>query len=186
MKLIVGLGNPGKQYDGTRHNVGFMAIDILLKHYGINAMREKYNGLYGEVLINDEKIILLKPQKFMNLSGEVVKSFVDFYHLPINDLLIIHDDLDMPIGKLKWRPKGSSGGHNGLKNIETNLHTDVYNRLKIGISNNKQIDTKDYVLGHFDGEDKKNLSSILKEMPQYIEDYLTSSFDCVMNKYNKK
>src|SRR5574344_2330767 len=147
MKLIVGLGNPGKVYENTRHNMGFMTIDNYAKKKNIDINKNKFNGLYGEYNYRGEKIILLKPCSYINLSGEVIKKYVDYFKIDINDLLIIHDDLDIPLGNIKLKPSGSSGGHNGLKNIELNLKRKDYKRIKIGISNNKMIDTKDYVLG---------------------------------------
>lgn len=186
MKLIVGLGNPGREYEKTRHNVGFMALDEILNYWNIDCKKEKFQGLYGEMFYQQEKIVFLKPQKYMNLSGEVVRAYMDFYHLNKEDILIIHDDLDLPIGKLKWRAKGSSGGHNGLKNIELHLGSDAYFRLKIGISNNKQMDTKDYVLGKFTKEEMEQLNPIFHSMVSYIEDFLSLPFSQVMNKYNRK
>lgn len=186
MKLIVGLGNPGSEYENTRHNVGFMIIDNYANEYDVVINKNKLNGLYTELLINNEKIILLKPQKYMNLSGEVVRSFINFYKINVEDIIIINDDLDMPIGKMKLKQQGSSGGHNGLKNIEQHLGTSEYKRLKIGISNNKDIDTKDYVLGKFSKEDKEVLNNEIKLSKQILDDFLTLDFDKVMNKYNTK
>ena len=134
MKLIVGLGNKGKEYDNTRHNIGFMALDRILEEYNLVLNKEKFNGLYIDTVINGEKIIFLKPLKYMNLSGEVIKKYIDFFKIEISDILIISDDMDLDIGRYKLRYKGSSGGHNGLKNIEQNIGTNVYKRLKIGIS----------------------------------------------------
>ena len=126
MKLIVGLGNPGKEYENTRHNMGFMFIDGYAKVKGVEINKKKFNGLYIDFINNGEKTILLKPQTYMNLSGEAVRAFVDFFKIDIKDILIISDDLDMPIGKIKLRPTGSSGGHNGLKNIEQHLNSQDY------------------------------------------------------------
>lgn len=184
MKLIVGLGNPGKEYNNTRHNIGFMCIDKLEQAFNISSNSSKFNGIYSELNYNGEKIILLKPQKYMNLSGEVVKDFVNFFKIDIADVLIICDDLDTQVGTYRLRYKGSSGGHNGLKNIELHLATNEYKRIKIGISNNKNIDTKDYVLGKFTKEEKELINPILDNIPNIIEDYLTYPFDNVMNKYN--
>lgn len=184
MKLIVGLGNPGKEYEKTKHNMGFMAIDEFAKKNNFNVNKEKFGGLYTIEKFNDEKILLLKPQKYINLSGEVVIQFVKFYKIKIDDILIISDDLDINIGKIKIKYKGSSGGHNGLKNIELHLQTKEYKRIKIGISNNKKIDTKDYVLGKFNDNDAKIINEVISKMPDVITDYLTLSFDNLMNKYN--
>ena len=123
---------------------------------------------------------------FINLSGDVIKKYIDFYKINVDDLLIINDDLDMPVGKIKIKTKGSSGGHNGLKNIESNLKTSEYKRIKIGISNNKMIDTKDYVLGKFDSNDKKIINDVVNKMPDIFNDYINLSFDKLMNKYNVK
>ena len=160
MKLIVGLGNPGKEYENTRHNMGFMAIDRFAGKHNVSITKNKFDGLYEELMINSEKVILLKPQRYINLSGEVIKKYVDFYKIDINDILIISDDLDLNIGTYKLKPKGSAGGHNGLKNIEFNLKSQEYKRLKIGISNDKTIETKDYVLGAIKNENMKIYNKI--------------------------
>lgn len=184
MKLIVGLGNPGREYNNTRHNIGFMCIDKICNYFNVTLDSNKFNGLYTQFNYNNEKIILLKPQKYMNLSGEVIRDFVNFFKININDILIICDDLDTKVGSYRLRYKGSSGGHNGLKNIEQNLSTNEYKRIKIGISNNKTIDTKDYVLGKFNKEELDLISPIIDNIPNIIEDYLKLPFDNVMNKYN--
>ena len=184
MKLIVGLGNPGKEYENTRHNIGFMALDKLSQSLNINIDKNKFDGLYGEKIINDEKILFLKPQTYMNLSGEVVRKYVDFFKIKIEDILIINDDLDLPLGKIKIKFQGSCGGHNGLRNIEQHLSTDKYKRIKIGISNNKLFDTKDYVLSKFNKEELEILNKTIDIIPQIFDDYINYSFDKVMSKYN--
>lgn len=186
MKLVVGLGNIGKEYENTRHNIGFKAIDQIACKYNVKINKSKFGGLYEKINVNGEQIILLKPQKYINLSGDVIRQYVEFYKIDINDIFIINDDLDMPVGKIKLKAKGSSGGHNGLKNIESNLKTNEYKRLKIGISNNKNIDTKDYVLGNISKEEQKILNEVLEIVPSIFEDYLTISFEELMNKYNRK
>jgi len=184
MKLIVGLGNPGKEYENTRHNIGFMCLDKIAHNFQVSFDSNKFTGLYTQFNYNGEKIILLKPGKYMNLSGEVIRDFVNFYKISIDDILIICDDLDTNIGTYRLRYKGSSGGHNGLKNIELHLNTKEYKRIKIGISNNKLIDTKDYVLGKFTKEEQDLIKPIIDKMPDIMEDYLKLSFDHLMNKYN--
>jgi len=186
MKLIVGLGNPGKEYDNTRHNIGFMIIDNYANKNNLKIDKNKFNGLYTQFNYKNEKVILLKPQKYMNLSGEVIRDYVNFFKININDILIINDDLDMNVGKIKLKYKGSSGGHNGLKNIELNLGTNEYKRFKVGISNDKNIDTKNYVLGKFTSEEKEVLNKIIDNSLNIINDYLDLDFDLVMNKYNLK
>ena len=184
MKLIVGLGNPGIEYNKTRHNIGFMCIDRIADHFNVSLNSSKFTGYYTQFNYNGEKIILLKPAKYMNLSGEVVRDFVKFFKINIEDILIISDDLDTKVGSYRLRYKGSSGGHNGLKNIELHLSTKDYKRIKIGISNNKNIDTKDYVLGKFTKEELDFINPIIDKMPNIIEDYLKLPFDNVKNKYN--
>lgn len=186
MKLIVGLGNPGLAYSNTRHNVGFMIIDYYVNKYGVKVNKQKFNGLYQDLIINNEKVIFLKPQSFMNLSGEVVKKFVDFFKISVDDILVINDDLDLSLGKYKLKSSGSSGGHNGLKNIEFYLNTKNYKRLKVGISNDKKIDTKDYVLGHFSESDLKVLTTVIEKTSDILDDFFKYSFDKVMNIYNTK
>lgn len=184
MKLIVGLGNPGREYENTRHNVGFMIIDNYANNNNITIDKQKFDGLFVKTNIKGIDIILLKPLKYMNLSGEVVKKFVDFYKINIEDILIINDDLDMQLGKIKLKSKGSSGGHNGLKNIENHLNTQEYKRLKIGISNNKNIDTKDYVLSKFNCEDLKIIQTTIDNTINILNDFLELPFDTLMSKYN--
>ena len=184
MKLIVGLGNPGREYEKTRHNIGFMCIDKIANYFNVDFNMNKFNGIYTQFNYNGEKIILLKPLKYMNLSGEVVRDFVNFFKIDINDILIICDDLDTSVGTYRLRYKGSSGGHNGLKNIELHLNSKDYKRIKIGISNNKNMDTKDYVLGKFSKEEMDLINPIIDKMPNIIDDYLNLSFDNVMSKYN--
>lgn len=186
MKLIVGLGNPGSEYNNTRHNVGFMTIDYYANKYGVKVDKKKFNGLYQDLIINNQKVILLKPQSYMNLSGEVVRKFVDFFKIDIGDILVINDDLDLTIGTYKLKQSGSSGGHNGLKNIELHLNTKDYKRLKIGISNNKKMDTKDYVLGSFSVSETELLNTIIEKSANILDDFLNYSFDKVMNIYNTK
>lgn len=184
MKLIVGLGNPGKKYENTRHNIGFDVIDAYLKENNLALIKKKFNGLYLETLINNEKVIFLKPQKYMNLSGEVVKKYVDFFKIKPLDILIVHDDLDQTLGKIKLKQNSSSGGHNGIKDIENNLGTREYKRLKIGISKNKLIDTKDYVLGKFSKEERILLDESINICLNIIDDFFKLNFNDLMNKYN--
>ena len=186
MKLIVGLGNPGKEYENTRHNIGFMTIDKYANKLNLSIIKNKFNGLFIDTIINGEKTILLKPQAYINLSGEVIKKFVDFYKIDIEDILIIHDDLDLEVGTYKIKQKGSSGGHNGLKNIELHLGTQDYKRIKIGISNNKKIDTKDYVLSKLSNEDNKRLEIVENIVMDILDDYFKLDFNTLMNKYNHK
>lgn len=182
MKMIVGLGNPGDEYKNTRHNIGFMAIDNYVEKNNLK-LSKKFNGLYCKVL-NSESFILLKPLSFMNLSGTVVRKFADYYKIKPEDILIIQDDLDLPLGKIKLKYKGSSGGHNGIKNIIENLNTEEFPRLKIGVSNNKNISTKDYVLGKFSKNEEQIINSDIVLSEKIINDFLRVDFEKVMSKYN--
>ena len=184
MKLIVGLGNPGREYENTRHNVGFMVLDNFCYKNNISVNTNKFNGLYGKGVINGEQVIFLKPQKYMNLSGEVVRDFVNFFKIDVSDILIISDDLDLDIGRYKLKLSGSSGGHNGLKDIEKNLGTKNYKRFKVGISNNKNYDTKDYVLGKFNSSEKEILDKVIDLSFNILSDYFVYNFDKLMSKYN--
>lgn len=186
MKLVVGLGNPGREYENTRHNIGFFMVDKYLESKNIFDYKNKFNGLYIDTVINGEKVIFLKPQSYINLSGEVVKKYIDFYKISIEDILIISDDLDLNVGNFKLKAKGSSGGHNGLKNIELHLKTQEYKRLKIGIANNKHIDTKDYVLAKFSREDIVVYNDLSKVINEILDDYFCTDFGILCGKYNKK
>ena len=184
MKLIVGLGNPGKEYENTRHNIGFMAIDRIVDSLGLKFDKNKFNGSYCVCNINGEKVMFLKPLEYMNLSGNVVGRFVKFFDIDVSDILIIHDDLDMDLGRIKLRPRGSSGGHNGLKNIEANLGTQDYKRVKVGISNDKRFDTKDYVLGTFSKDELESINDTIKLTQNIIDDFIKIEFKEIMSKYN--
>lgn len=187
MKLIVGLGNPGRNYEGTRHNVGFSFIDFYLESKKITpSWKNKFQGLYCEVRIHGEKIMFLKPQSFMNLSGTVVSQFMHFFKIDVEDLLVISDDLDLNLGNFKLRDKGSCGGHNGLRNIEQCIHTQQYKRLKIGISNDKTKDTKDYVLNQFSKEDYTKLQNVFELLISVVDDFFEIDFLSLMNRYNRK
>lgn len=184
MKLIVGLGNPGKEYDGTRHNIGFMVIDNFAKALNIKIDSKKKGASYGQTIIDGEKIFLLKPQHYINLSGEVVAEFINFYKIDIADILIVNDDLDLPLGVFKLKSRGSSAGHNGLKSIEAYLGTNEYKRLKIGISNMKEINTKDYVLGSFSTREKEIVDVTIEKSKDILLDFIKLDFMSLMNKYN--
>ena len=184
MKLIVGLGNPGKEYENTRHNIGFMAVDNYVKLHNLGDFKEKFNGMYIKYQLGNEQGILVKPLSFMNLSGDVVRKYVDYFKIDINDILIIHDDLDMPVGKIKIKVGGSSGGHNGIKDISIKLGTEEFKRLKVGIANNKNVDTKEYVLGRFSKEEKDVIYKAIKETGPILDDYFKYPINDLMSRYN--
>ena len=184
MYLIVGLGNPGKEYENTRHNIGFMMVDYIAEKRNLS-FKEKMGGLFAEDQIDGEKIIVLKPQKYINLSGEVIRKYVDFYKIPIENILVINDDIDLEVGAFKLRLSGGSAGHNGLKNIESHLNTKEYKRIKVGISKNNMFDKKDYVLGKLSKEDLTKIDSLKQIFLNIYEDLVTMTFTNLMNKYNK-
>ena len=184
MKMIVGLGNPGKEYENTRHNIGFMMIDEYARKYHITSFKTKFNGLYAKIYRNGEYFILLKPLSYMNLSGTVVKSFASFFKIKPEDILVIHDDLDLPVGKIKVKFKGSSGGHNGIKNIIENLKTEIFPHFKVGIDKDENILYKDYVIGKFSKSDLEKIQHIYDFSSNIIDDFLDTDIERVMSKYN--
>jgi len=182
MKLIVGLGNPGKKYEKTRHNLGFMAIDYFCKINNLE-FKNKNNAMYSETIINNEKVIFLKPQNYMNLSGDVVFNFVNYYNIDTNDVLIIYDDKDFDVGDIKVKKGGSSGGHNGVQDIITKLHTSDIARVRIGISKNN-IDLADYVLSNLSKSDIEKVNEVLPIVSDIIIDFISNDIEKVMTKYN--
>ena len=184
MKLIVGLGNPGSEYENTRHNAGFLTINKLCEKLNVQLDKSKCKAIYGIYRYNGEKIILAEPQTYMNLSGESVVSLMKFYDIDIKDLIVIHDDLDLPIGKIRIRYQGSCGGQNGMRNIIDLTGTSQINRIRIGISNNKTMDTKDYVLGKFNKEDAKIFNEAIDKAADAIIYSFDHNFEEVMSKFN--
>ena len=184
MKMIVGLGNPGQEYENTRHNIGFIVVDSYAKKNNILKFSEKFNGLYAKVYLNGEYFLLVKPLSFMNLSGTVVKQYANYYKINPKDILVIQDDLDLPVGKIKLKYKGSSGGHNGIRNIIDNLDTEYFPRFKIGIGKDAFISTKDYVLGQFSLDERKKIDAICTFSSNIIDDFITTDFEKMMSKYN--
>ena len=187
MKLIVGLGNPGKQYEKTRHNVGYELIDFIADEYDlVFKSSKKFNSLYSEINFNNEKIILVKPLSYMNLSGDVVSKYIKFYNINTCDLLVFQDDLDMDLGKIRILYNSSSGGHNGIKDIERKLGTREFVRLKIGISNDRNIDTKDYVLSKFSDDENEILSKTYIKIKNILEDFAVYDVNKLKQIYNSK
>ena len=163
-----------------------MVIDEIAKKLNISKFKERDGAVFFDCYVGMYKVIFLKPQKYINLSGDVLIKFVDFFNIKIDDIIVISDDLDQEVGHIKLKEKGSSGGHNGLKNIEQNLKTNNYKRLKIGISNDKNIDTKDYVTGKIPSSDKKKINEAVEKASEAILMAIESPFELVMNKYNSK
>lgn len=184
MRLIVGLGNPGNEYDQTRHNAGFLAIDKLCEKLNCNLDKNKFNAIYGIYSTSKDKIIIAKPQTYMNMSGEAVLELMNYYAIDISDLIVIHDDLDLPLGKIRLRYQGSCGGQNGMRNIIDLLGSEQINRIRLGISNDKSIDTKDYVLGKLSKEEFKILSDVAVKAAEAVIYSFDHNFDEVMTKFN--
>ena len=183
MFLIVGLGNPGKEYDGTRHNIGFEAIDYLSKKYNIDVNRTKFKGVFGEGFINNKKVVLLKPSTYMNLSGESIREAINFYKLENEEVLVIYDDISLEVGKLRIREKGSAGGHNGIKSIIANMSTDVFPRIKIGVGQPKG-DLVSHVLGKFNQEEINDLNEVIESSSEAVEIIIKDGTKEAMNKLN--
>lgn len=186
MYLIVGLGNPGSQYSMTRHNIGFHVIDYIADQQQVKLNKLKFKGLYGEGRIGAEKVYLLKPQTYMNLSGESVREFCDFYKLPPENIIVIYDDVSLKPGQLRIRPKGSDGGHNGIKSIIYQLRTDVFPRIKIGVGAppNKEYDLADYVLGKFQKDEIPVFEDAIIRAYKAAEEIIRRDCQSAMNRYN--
>ena len=183
--LIVGLGNPGREYENTRHNCGFRAIDIIAEQLHCKLDKAKFQGLYGQTVYSGKKLYLLKPQTYMNLSGQSVMELLNYYKDKIDDLLVIHDDLDLPPGQLRFKQGGGAGGHNGIKNIIAHLNSNDFDRLKIGIGRGKN-ETKDYVLTPFAGNDKKLIDEAVTTSVEAVKIWLKQGIAPAMNQYNSK
>lgn len=184
MKLVVGLGNIGRDYENTRHNIGFMYLDYLYKDSFVE--NKKFNAMEYITTINGEKVIFIKPTTYMNLSGEAVIKYANYYKIDSSSVLVIQDDLDMELGKYKLLYKRGDGGHNGIKNIILHLHTNEFLRLKIGISKVDNIDIKDYVTGKFNNNEMKILENSFSNLKYFVFDYLSMNRDLLMGKYNSK
>lgn len=182
MFLIVGLGNPGDKYKGTRHNIGFDAIDLISEKYNIPVNREKFKGMCGEGIINGEKVILLKPTTYMNLSGESVRQVIDFYKIDNDNIVIIYDDISLEVGRLRIRGNGSAGGHNGIKSIIAHIG-DGFPRIKIGVGGPKN-DLVSHVLGKFANEENETLRKVLPVVVDATEVILSKDINDSMNKFN--
>jgi PTH1 family peptidyl-tRNA hydrolase len=185
MYLIVGLGNPGRQYRSTRHNIGFMQIDYLADRLGINLTRVQSKALIASTVYDDRKIILVKPQTFMNLSGQAVVSLIQFYKIPFDHLLVIHDDLDLPLGTIRIRPEGGSAGQKGLQSIIDRLGTQSFPRLRLGIGRPPgRMDAADYVLEDFLPDEKEMLKIVLEKGSEAILRFVSDGLVKTMNLHN--
>lgn len=188
MFIIAGLGNPDKQYEGTRHNVGFDVIDRIAEKYNISVDTKKHRALIGKGVIEGQKVILAKPQTYMNLSGESIRSLLDYYKVDEEqELLVIYDDISLDVGQLRIREKGSAGGHNGIKNIISHLGGQVFPRIKVGVGEKpKGYDLADYVLGHFSKAEREIMDEGYDRAVRAAELIISGQIDEAMNEYNRK
>ena len=186
MKLIVGLGNPENKYDDTRHNVGFRVIDALAERFGATVRRKKFNALAEEVHAEDTKLLLLKPQQYMNRSGHVVATAAGFYKLGPADILVVTDDMALDVGRIRLRAKGSAGGHNGLKDIIARLGSDDFSRLRVGIGDSGRMDAAAYVLSRFSADEREVIDQTIRTAVDAICCWLRDGVDLAMTRYNVK
>lgn len=185
MYIIAGLGNPTKEYEKTRHNVGFEVIDVLAGMLHTTVKEKKFKGCYGRGIIDGEKVLLLKPQTFMNLSGESVRAAADYYKVDPEHIIIIYDDISLDVGLLRIRTKGSAGGHNGIKSIIAHLGTQEFPRIKVGVGDKpKKMDLADYVLSRFGGEDRVRMEDAFLEAAKAVKVMIEKGADAAMNQFN--
>ena len=187
MFLIAGLGNPGREYEGTRHNVGFMTLDALADKYNIDVREKAFKGLIGKGVIEGNKVILVKPQTYMNLSGECIRQVMDYYKVDPSEFIVIYDDISLVPGGIRIRKKGSAGGHNGIKNIIAMTGTQNFLRIKVGVGEKPAgWDLADHVLGHFDTADRAEVEKAIGHAVEAAEMMITGETDAAMNRYNVK
>ena len=186
MNIIVGLGNPGKKYENTRHNIGFKTIDLLAERNNIKVDKLKFKALTGEGFISNKKVLLVKPQTFMNLSGESVREILAYYKEPVENLLVVYDDIDIDTGTFRIRKKGSAGTHNGMRNIIYLLNDDGFPRIRIGMGSYLKGDLINYVVSNVSKEEGEVLFQVVTKACEAIECYLKEGIDMAMNKYNIK
>ena len=186
MFIIAGLGNPGKDYKNTRHNIGFDVIDVIAEKHNISVIEKKHKAIIGKGVINGYKVILVKPQTYMNLSGESLREIIDYYKVdPIEELIVISDDISLNPGNIRIRKKGSAGGHNGLKSIIQHLGTDAFMRIKMGVGEKpKGYDLADYVLGHFTPAENKEMDTACDHAVEAISLLVQEEVDAAMNRFN--
>ena len=185
MYLIVGLGNPEEEYSNTRHNMGFATINKLAKKLNIEVNKKKFNALYGSGIVNGQKIILIKPQTYMNLSGESVADICNYYNIDLENLIVIYDDIDLDVGKIRIRKKGSGGTHNGMKSVVSNLQTEDFPRIRIGIGEpTYKNDLLNFILTKIPNEEYKVLEKATENAANAIVDIISNGIDTAMNKYN--
>jgi peptidyl-tRNA hydrolase, PTH1 family len=184
MYAIVGLGNPGKKYEHTKHNIGFLTIDLLAEKFGVKVNKIKHKALVGEGMIADQKVLLVKPQTFMNLSGQSVREIVTYYKIEMQDLIVIYDDVDIEMGRLRIRKRGSAGSHNGMKSIIYDIQKDDFPRLRVGIGGERKMGLANYVLGGFGKDEKNIMEKSITRAADAIECMVIKGVDAAMNEFN--
>lgn len=186
MLVIAGLGNPGRKYENTKHNMGFLTIDVLAEKHGIKVNKIKHKALVGEGMIGGKKVMLVKPQTYMNLSGQSLREIVAYYNIEPKDLMVVYDDVDIPAGSIRMRKKGSAGTHNGMKSIVYDLQFDNFPRLRIGIGTEKRGDMINFVMTGFHGEEKDRIREAIETAAKALETWAEKGADIAMNSYNTK
>jgi PTH1 family peptidyl-tRNA hydrolase len=184
LKVVVGLGNPGSRYRGTRHNVGFAVVDLLAEGPGVGRPQSRFQAEVVEWRLDEGKVLLVKPETFMNLSGRSVRQVLDFYQLPVENLLVVCDDINLPLGKLRFRARGTHGGHNGLRDIQAHLGTTEYARLRIGVDAPPEDGAVDHVLGRFRPSERPVIDDAVRLAAQGVETWLRKGIEACMNQYN--
>lgn len=185
MKIIIGLGNPGRQYEDTRHNAGFMVVDKFADKHGVDISKARFNALLGEVFVNGEKVVLVKPMTYMNNSGQAVGEVLNFYKPDLEDIIVVVDDIEIELGMLRIRAKNGKGTHNGLKSIFAHLKTDDYAKMKLGVGKFKRdMDLADFVLARPSKEDDEIIDDLIDRAVEALDEFTASPIDIVMNKFN--
>lgn len=185
MYVICGLGNPGQEYEGTRHNIGFTAMDLISKKYGIDIRKEKFDSIIGTGRIGKEKVILVKPQTYINLSGKAVYQVMDYFDVDIEHLIVIYDDFDIPLGNIRIRKAGSAGTHNGMRSIVSSLKTGNFPRIRVGIGDDKG-DLIKFVLGKLGGTEKEKINATLDKVADAVETIISDNIEIAMSRFNSK
>ena len=186
MFVIAGLGNPGRKYENTRHNMGFLAVDRLAEKHGIKVSKIKHKALIGDGIISGQRVLLVKPQTYMNLRGESLREVMNYYNVDIQNLIVIYDDLDLEIGALRIRKKGSAGSHNGMKSVVNQLQSQDFPRIRIGIGKSGGLDWKDFVTGKIGRQEGDTLAETIARAADAAECILDKGIDRAMNEYNIK
>jgi len=198
MLLIVGLGNPGARYEFTRHNIGFLAVDYIADSFDISLNKKSHKAVWGKGCISQKEVIIVKPQTFMNLSGEAVRAIADYFHIEAKDIIVIYDDIDLEFGSIRIRKRGGSGGHGGMGSIIEQIGTNDFVRIRLGIGRpekttsskqsavSSEIDVADYVLSNFEPDEDGNLEEVLSRTNEAVETMIKDGIEKAMNKFNKK